>query len=139
MTVGGPGCHGGVMFLAAQPPTAFDDYVTISNAIRLLGVSLGFALALVSTKAAYLALREPRDWERAANSMAFGLLAVSPAIPWLYRFDEPLFIPNTITYMAALGFGLVAITYRMTLHWKWWHRLMGRFNRDDEDGEDESR
>lgn len=111
--------------LAEHPPTFLDDHQAIADAIRIFIVFTGFTLALVSAKIGARAFRYA-DWERGFGTLAFALIVITPAVSGLYRFNEPLVLWTTITYLAGLSAGVVATIFRVTLRWRWWHDFLDR-------------
>lgn len=116
---------GGMLVGADSGPTFLEGHVAIANAIRLFIIFIGFTLALVAGKVAARALRF-QDWERGFGALAFALIVITPSISGLFRFDAPLVLPTTLSYLGGLLCGVVAAYFRFTLRWEWWNRARQR-------------
>lgn len=92
-----------------------------ADLVRLGMLLVGFTLAMSCVKFGYLAVRQGEPF-RAWGLTSYGLLISTPAINGLYHFDEPLIIPSTVTYVAAMVFGIVALRAAYTVDTRWTHR-----------------
>lgn len=111
--------------MAAQQPTLFEGLPILANVVRLFIIFTGFTLALVALKISLRAFYYA-DWERGFGTLAFALIAVTPAINGLYRFNESLLAVSTSVYLVGLLAGIVATYFRVTLRWRWYQRWQER-------------
>lgn len=114
--------------MTEQQPTLFEHQPVLADCIRLFIIFVGFTLALITAKISGRAFRFA-DWERAFGTLAFALIAVTPAVNGLYRFNEPLQAVSSIVYLLGLLAGVVATYFRVTLRWPWWQRARERRRR----------
>lgn len=122
--------------MGTEQPQWLADETLLGDAVRVVIIVSGFILCGITLKLAISAMRA-RDWEKAAALASYGLFVVTPSISGLYRFNLPLNLYTSLTYMTALGLGLVATAYRVTLRSKWLHvrrmrRARERARRDRE-------
>ncbi len=112
----------GVMLIPeATMPTILDSHPILADVVRIAIIASGFTMTLLLAK---LALRsaQRRDWDRTFWLLAVGLFILTPSISGLYRFNQPLNLWTTLTYLAALGFGAAALAARLTVNWHRWTR-----------------
>lgn len=99
--------------------------------VRTVILLIGFTLALVCVKFAYLALRNGEGF-RAWGLASYGFIVISPAVIGLFRYDQPLIWQSTVTYALGLFCGIMALRTVLTITPEWSRlRLADRNRRAD--------
>ena len=75
-------------------------------------------MALISLKFAYITLRNG-EGIRAYGLASYGFIVITPVVMGLFRYGQPLILPSTVTYIAGLVCGTLALRVVLTVLPEW--------------------
>jgi hypothetical protein len=92
--------------------------VLLANLVRTVILLVGFVLASMCVKFAWLAMRGNEAY-RGWGLLSYGALVITPAISGLYRYDLPINWVATSTYALGLFAGVMALRTAYTIAPEW--------------------
>lgn len=115
--------------MSVNPPLVA-MHADFNDVVRLVVIFVGFLLAMLCVRFAWLAWYRHREKYRVAGILSFGCIVATPAIGALFRFDADINWWSYGTYFIGLLLGFVALyaNYHIAPTWA---RLGGKHSRKE--------